>query len=253
MGPCKAEAGGIGLLSLFTILRGHPRRIGLKPGEVILSFDDGPNLDDDVTPRLLNVLHQHSVKAAFCVVGKLVRRHPEVIRRMRRSGHLIVNHTEHHEHPVRQNLATLVREIKACDRAIGDALSIPNYRSEFFRAPFGIVTPAVRRATKRMGMQPLLLTHYGWDTRVGPADCRPVVDILIENAKRLRGGLYVFHDGSLCPPRVAEPDWNRSVENRSWVPEAVDRVITELKAAGLQFVLPQTGLQIADDSPRIAA
>lgn len=226
------------MLSLFTILRPHPRRVGLKPGEVVLTFDDGPNLQDNVTPSLLNVLQQHSVKAGFCVVGEQVQRHPEVVRRMHQSGHLLINHTQHHEHPVRQNTATLIDEICSCDQAIGEAVGLPDYRSTLFRAPFGIVTPAVRRAVKRTSVKQVLLTHYGWDTRVGPKDYRPVVDIMLENARRLRGGMFVFHDGNLCPQKKLEPDWNRSVENRSWVPEAVDRVITELKADGLRFVLP---------------
>ncbi|MEQ9409005.1 MAG: polysaccharide deacetylase family protein [Fuerstiella sp.] len=226
------------MLSLFTILRTGPLRAGLNPGEVALTFDDGPNLEGNVTPDLLSVLRQNSVKAGFCVVGQQVRRHPDVVRRMYRAGHLLINHTEHHDHPVRQNLATLTAEVDSCDRAIGAALGRSDYHSAYFRAPFGIVTIAVRRLIRLRGMQPVLLSHYGWDTRVGPHNYGPVVDRIIENARRYRGGMYVFHDGSLCPPKISEKDWSRSVENRSWVPEAVARVITELKAEGLRFVIP---------------
>lgn len=226
------------MLSLFTIMRKTPKKTGLQPGEVMLTFDDGPNLQDNVTPNLLNVLHQHSVKAGFCVVGSEIRRHPEVVRRMYYSGHQLINHTQTHQHPFRQDFPTLLREVEACDEEFGRVLNIPNYRSDFFRAPFGIVTPAVRKVVRARGMQQVLLSHYGWDTRVGPLNYCDVVDKLIANAKRHNGGMYVFHDGSLCPPKIKESDWNRSSENRSWVPEAVDRVITELKAEGMRFVLP---------------
>jgi len=84
----------------------------------------------------------------------------------------------------------------------------------------------------------VLLSHYGWDTRVGPHNCQPIVDQMLQNAKRHGGGIYVFHDGSLCPPKIAKDVWLRSVENRSWVPAAVDQVITELQAEGLRFVVP---------------
>jgi peptidoglycan/xylan/chitin deacetylase (PgdA/CDA1 family) len=228
------------MLSLFTILRRSPRGVGLQSGEVVMTFDDGPNLEDNVTPDLLNVLHDHSVKAGFCLVGNQVRQHPEVVRRMHHSGHLLINHTQTHQHPMRQNYATLRDEVVCCDREIGRALGIPEYRSSYFRAPFGIVTIAVRRVTRNLGMTPVLLSHYGWDTRVGPADCSAVVDLMIDNAKQNSGGMFVFHDGSLCPPKTVEEDWSRSTENRSWVPEAVDRVITELKAEGLRFVLPKS-------------
>ena len=228
------------MLSLFTILRRTPRKVGLNRGEVTLTFDDGPNLQDNVTPAVLNVLHQHSVKAGFCVVGKQVRQHPQVVQRMYHSGHLLINHTQKHKHPVRQNYATLREEIEQCDVEIGKALNIADYRSEFFRAPYGIVTPAVRRVTRHLQMTPVLLTHYGWDTRVGPTNYTPVVDMMVASAKQRQGGMFVFHDGSLCPPFVPEAEWGQSTENRSWVPEAVDRVISELKAAGMKFVVPES-------------
>ena len=96
-------------------------------------------------------------------------------------------------------------------------------------------------------MTPVLLSHYGWDTRVGPHNCQPIVDLLIQNAKRHQGGMFVFHDGSLVPPKVLEDDWRKSVENHSWVPDAVDEVITELKKHGLHFVLPgQSAVQSVD-------
>ena len=226
------------MLSLFTILRNKLHKVGLQPGEVSLTFDDGPNLEGNVTPNLLNVLQQRSVKAAFCLVGKQIRRHPEVVRRMYHSGHLLVNHTEHHIHPIRQNIAQLREEVESCDAAIGEALGIPDYRSDFFRAPFGIVTLAVRRVARQTGLQPVLLSHYGWDTRVGPHNCDTVVDAIIDNAKKNGGGMFVLHDGSLCPPKLPEADWNRSIENRIWVPAAVDRIISTLTAEGMNFVLP---------------
>jgi peptidoglycan/xylan/chitin deacetylase (PgdA/CDA1 family) len=241
MGFCNIEGcRGTLVLSLFTIMRRNPRLTGLLPGQVAVTFDDGPNLKDNVTSDLLDVLHQHSVRAGFCVVGQQVLRHPDVVRRMSYSGHLLINHTQSHDHPIRQNVATLLEEIAACDQEIGAALGVDDYRSDYFRAPFGIVTVAVRRAVRQLGLKHVLLSHYGWDTRVGPHNFAGVVDLLITNAKRHRGGMFVFHDGSLCPPKIQEENWDRSTENRSWVPEAIDRVICELEKHGLQFVLPGT-------------
>ncbi|MEZ6125331.1 MAG: polysaccharide deacetylase family protein [Planctomycetaceae bacterium] len=239
------------MLSLFTILRGTPGKVGLKSGQVALTFDDGPNLRDQVTPRLLNVLHRHSVKAGFCVVGSQVRRHPEIVRRMYASGHQLINHTQHHAHPIRQNLQTLISEIDACEDELRKALRMPDYQSSCFRAPFGIVTPAVRRAVRRKQMTPVLLTHYAWDTRVGPQNFQPVVDLMIANARKHQGGLYVFHDGNLCPPLLPESDWSKSSENRSWIPDAVDHVIRTLTADGLKFVLP-VPLQESADIRKVA-
>ncbi|MEO2027844.1 MAG: polysaccharide deacetylase family protein [Fuerstiella sp.] len=241
------------MLSLFTIIRRKPSLTGLQPGQVALTFDDGPNLEGNVTPDLLDVLHEYSVKAGFCIVGQQIVQHPDVVRRMYHSGHLLINHTQGHHHPIRQNAATLVEEIDACDREIGAALGIRGYRSDYFRAPFGIVTMAVRRVVRQLEMKQVLLSHYGWDTRVGPHNCESVVDLLIANAKKNDGGLFVLHDGSLCPPKIQDEDWDRSTENRSWVPTAIRRVISELQQHGLQFVLPGTTGKVCDNRLRAAA
>lgn len=226
------------MLSLFTILRRSVRKVGLKPGQIALTFDDGPNDEEHATKNVLDVLNRHSVKAGFCVVGKQVRRQKNLVRRMFYSGHLLINHTQTHIHPLRQKAREIDREIRACDVEIARALQIPEYRSEFFRAPFGIVTPAVRRVLKRRRLTHVLLTHYGWDTRLAPHNWQTMVDGMIDDAVRNDGGMYVFHDGSLVPPLIAEKDWNRSVENRSWVASAVNRMVSELKAKGFQFVVP---------------
>jgi chitooligosaccharide deacetylase len=231
------------MLSLFTILRRSPRKVGLNRGEVVLTFDDGPNATDNVTERLLDVLQQHNVPAAFCVVGRQVRQFPATVRRMHRQGHLIVNHTFTHTHPLRLSTAALHSEVSRCDEAIGQALSIRRYKSEYCRVPYGIVTIPVRRIRRQLDLKPVLLTHYGWDTRVGPQNCDGVVDGLIDRAVQQHGGMFVLHDG-ICGP---EPDddvaWDESCRNRSWVPAAVDRIIRELHAAGLHFVLPGTSPQ----------
>ena len=240
------------MLSLFTILRKRLQSTGLQPGEVFLTFDDGPNLEDNVTPALLNVLHRHDVKAGFCLVGKLIDRHPQIVQRMFHSGHLLINHTYRHRHPLRQSYRVLHQEVVDCDAALGRALGIADYRSTYFRAPYGIVTPAVRRVTRRRRMQHVLLTHYGWDTRVGPTSCEPVIRMLLDSARQKNGGLFVFHDGSLCPPIVPEASWSDSSENRIWVPEAVDRIITELKAEGLRFVVPEVTKEAVRDAVMVA-
>src|SRR3712207_6570548 len=60
-----------------------------------LTFDDGPNPHD--TPRLLEVLRQHDVKAVFCLWGDVVRQNPDLVREIVAAGHTLCNHTMHHD------------------------------------------------------------------------------------------------------------------------------------------------------------
>src|SRR3954454_17171436 len=57
-----------------------------RPRELALTFDDGPN--PDWTPRLLEVLAEHNVRATFFMVGRFVKTERELARRVFESGHL---------------------------------------------------------------------------------------------------------------------------------------------------------------------
>ena len=58
-----------------------------KPGELALTFDDGPN--PAWTPRLLDLLAEHNVHATFFVVGKFAKAERELARRIAEAGHVL--------------------------------------------------------------------------------------------------------------------------------------------------------------------
>jgi len=72
------------------------------PGEVALTFDDGPQ--PVPTKKLLDVLDEHGYSATFFVVGLWVRADTyQLIQRMAASGHEIGTHTySHDEHLTRR-------------------------------------------------------------------------------------------------------------------------------------------------------
>lgn len=181
---------------------------------VSLTFDDGPNPAD--TLSLLDVLRRRHVKAVFCLVGDQVRAHPEVVRRIAAHGHVLCNHSLHHD-----DLSVLTPEQIRADLARTSALirrAVPHARIPYFRAPYGSwgQSPQVSAA---LGMQPL-----GW--RLAIADWEPPgTDVLVQ---RLRDGItpgavVLMHDGG---------------GDRSQTVAAVDRVIPELRAQGWRFTLP---------------
>src|SRR5213592_9684 len=51
-----------------------------NPGELALTFDDGPN--PAWTPRLLDILAEHNVHATFFMVGKCAQSERELTRRV---------------------------------------------------------------------------------------------------------------------------------------------------------------------------
>jgi len=66
------------------------------PGQVVLTFDDGPL--HGKTRRLLAVLRARGLRATFFVVGQMInRRSYRVIQTLVRDGHILGNHTYHHD------------------------------------------------------------------------------------------------------------------------------------------------------------
>ena len=44
-----------------------------------LTFDDGPTIK--ATPKILDILKEENIKATFFVIGKYVKKHPDIVKR----------------------------------------------------------------------------------------------------------------------------------------------------------------------------
>ena len=178
------------------------------------TFDDGP--DPEHTPALLEVLREHGITATFFLWGDHVRQHPEVARQIAREGHVLGNHSMHHDdlggwsaERVRADLAAtsdLIREV------------VPGARVPWFRAPFGSwgATPQV---AAELGMQPL-----GWSVVVEDWE-EPGADVLVERVldRLVPAAVVLLHDGG---------------GDRSGTVEAVARLAPRLLADGWAFGRP---------------
>ncbi|MFI7552126.1 polysaccharide deacetylase family protein [Micromonospora sediminimaris] len=156
--------------------------------KVALTFDDGP--DPAWTPKVLDRLKAAKVTATFCVVGKQVRKHPGLLRRIVREGHQLCNHSWNHDldlarRPVSEIRADLVRTNREIRRAVPDA-KVP-----FYRQPGGRWTAEVVKVAKQLDMRSL---HWSVD----PQDwAKPTAATIEKRVKRSArpGAVVLLHDG----------------------------------------------------------
>ena len=85
-----------------------------------LTFDDGP--DPVNTPKLLAVLEKHHVKATFCLWGDHVKQHPDIVRQIADAGHLLCNHTMHHDNMGAWNADAIRADLEETSAVIREAV-----------------------------------------------------------------------------------------------------------------------------------
>ena len=100
-----------------------------------LTFDDGP--DDVNTPAILDVLKAKGVHATFYVLGGMVEKNPEVLKRIFAEGHAIGNHSYDHDYDrLYASKESFVEEMEQTDEAIFKVIGM---RPFIIRAPGGTV------------------------------------------------------------------------------------------------------------------
>jgi peptidoglycan/xylan/chitin deacetylase (PgdA/CDA1 family) len=222
------------------------KEVGIRNGEVILSFDDGPY--PEVTQRLLDVLQRENVRAAFCVCGKSIRAAPGLVRRMMDEHHLIVNHGDLHQPLALFSSVALEEEVLNCDQTIAVALEMPGFSADFYRPACGLWTPTVAKVLAKLRKRVFPITHFGWDTNISRGNYREWIANTRSAACDDQGGIFVLHDRRLrfWAELKYDPNDVESSAYRGWVPDAVTLLIQQLRSDGFTFLDPQIWAERSD-------
>src|SRR6184192_1296938 len=102
---------------------------------IAITFDDGPSAT--LTPKLLDILAAHLIKATFFVIGENVVEHPEIVARAAREGHEIGNHSWSHPNFAKMSQESVRHQLQQTDDAIKNATG---KRPTLLRPPYGSIT-----------------------------------------------------------------------------------------------------------------
>lgn len=107
-----------------------------------LTFDDGP--DPEFTPRILEILADHDVRATFMMMGYNVAQHADLARELVAAGHEVGNHTWTHLNLLREPDHSQHEEILRGHETIEEVTGVV---CSLFRPPRGQLTgPSLRQA-----------------------------------------------------------------------------------------------------------
>ena len=190
---------------------------------IALTFDDGPSAA--LTPKLLDLLAAHHIKATFFVIGENVAEHPEIVSRAAREGHEIGNHSWSHPNLGKMSDESVRRQLRQTDDAIKSATG---NRPTLMRPPYGSITAREKRwIHDEFGYDIILwdVDPYDWK-RPGPAVVR--ARILKETRP---GSIVLSHD--IHPGTI----------------EAMPSTFDELEAKGFKFVTVSELIRMAAAQP----
>jgi len=153
---------------------------------IALTFDDGPSAT--LTPKLLDLLAAHHIKATFFVIGENVAEHPEIVARAAREGHEIGNHSWSHPNLAKMSDDNVRSQLRRTDDAIRGATG---NRPTLLRPPYGSITAREKRwIHDEFGYRIIL-----WD--VDPNDWKRPGPAVVRNRilkETHRGSIVLSHD-----------------------------------------------------------
>ena len=177
---------------------------------IAMTFDDGPSAV--LTPKLLDILAAHHIKATFFVLGEMVAEHPEILARAAREGHEIANHSWSHPNLAKMSQEGVRSQLQRTDDEIKSATG---KRPTLFRPPYGSTTEREKRWIHDEFAYDVIL----WD--VDPLDWKRPGPAVVRNRilKETRpGSIVLSHD--IHPGTI----------------DAMPSTFDELEAKGFKFV-----------------
>jgi peptidoglycan-N-acetylglucosamine deacetylase len=163
-----------------------------RPGEIALTFDDGPN--PAWTPSLLELLARHDVKATFFLVGKFASDESVLARYIANGGHAIGNHSWNHPNLARASAARIRDELKRTRDALEQITEKP---VKLFRPPYGARRPFVLRTARELGMTPVMWNAMtnDWEEPAAEQIAERLAAKVEAAGRRGRAANIVLHDG----------------------------------------------------------
>lgn len=127
---------------------------------VYLTFDEG--YENGYSGKILDILKEHGVKAAFFVTKPYIKDEPELVRRMVAEGHIVGNHTDRHPSMPDVSNDRVIKEIKDTADYFREVTgtSMP----KFLRPPMGEWSERTLYITNAMGYKTILwsMAHRDW-------------------------------------------------------------------------------------------
>ncbi len=129
---------------------------------VYLTFDAG--YENGNVERILDTMKSEDVKGAFFILGNIIKKDPELVKRMADEGHTVCNHTNRH---IDMTTVKSPEEFKAETEALEDIYRECTGRemSKYYRPPEGRFNESSMRYANELGYKTIFwsFAYADWD------------------------------------------------------------------------------------------
>jgi peptidoglycan/xylan/chitin deacetylase (PgdA/CDA1 family) len=160
----------------------------LQPGEVVLTFDDGPWPHN--TPAVLAALAANCTKAVFFPIGEHSMWAPEILRQVAAAGHSIGSHTWSHANLLKKSPQEGKDEIEKGISAVHWALGGP--AAPFFRFPQLSHSPEMVKYLGERNIAIFSTDMDSMDFKIHKPD--QVIASVMAKLKKNGKGIVLMHD-----------------------------------------------------------
>ncbi len=132
-----------------------------------LTFDAG--YENGCTEKILDVLKQQEVPAAFFLVGNYIEKNADLVRRMVKEGHIVANHTMHHYDMSKlSDKVAFSKELQDLEALYKETTG--QEMAKFYRPPQGIYSEENLKMAKELGYKTVFwsLAYVDWNNDAQP-------------------------------------------------------------------------------------
>jgi peptidoglycan-N-acetylmuramic acid deacetylase len=179
---------------------------------IYLTFDEG--YENGCTEKILDILKENDVKAAFFVTKPYMESEPELVKRMVEEGHIVGNHSDTHPNMTTLSDEDIKNEIESCAQYFNELTG--QEMPKFFRPPEGAYSIRTLEKTQELGYKTIFwsFAYRDWVT-----DDQPGAQVAYETV------MNNYHNGCIMLLHAVS-------ESNT---EALDSILKDLKAKGYSF------------------
>lgn len=157
---------------------------------IYLTFDEG--YEAGYTSKILDVLKQNNVTAAFFITAHYLNTEPELVKRMIDEGHIVGNHTVNHKSMPTLSEDKVKSEIMDLHKIVYEKF---NYEMRYIRPPMGEFSGNTLSITNSLGYKTVMwsFAHCDWDEKKQP-DEQKSKEMILNNLHN--GEIMLLHANS---------------------------------------------------------